>query len=162
MAITKASSKTESWTIRIPNELAEAVRASFPPDTGNTQIVTKAIRHLLGIDPSILSNNVSNDSLTELKLELEQVRSRLSAIEQNINFNKTPIITTGESLPSGIDQEWMNLGMMANRLNVKPKSISDAVSKRGEPLGNDIIKFDMSGMVIHKQGKGLNALYQLQ
>jgi hypothetical protein len=46
MAITKASSKTESWTIRIPNELAEAVRASFPPDTGNTQIVIEAIKHL--------------------------------------------------------------------------------------------------------------------
>jgi hypothetical protein len=159
MAITKASSKTESWTIRIPNELAEAVRASFSPDTGNTQIVIEAIKHLLGIDPSILSNNLSNDSLTELKLELDKIRSRLAAIEQNISFNKS--ITTPDK-PAAIDQEWISLATVAAELRVKPKSISGAASRRGEPIGNDIIKFDMNGKTIHKKGSGLTALYQLQ
>jgi hypothetical protein len=159
MAITKASSKSESWTVRIPNDLVAAVRAKFPSGAGSTQIVIEAIKHLLGIDSSILSNNVSNDSLTELKLELDEIRSRLAAIEQSISFNKS---ITSPDKPAAIDQEWISLATVAAELRVKPKSISGAASRRGESIGNDIIKFDMNGKTIHKKGSGLTALYQLQ
>lgn len=160
MAITKASNKSESWTVRIPNDLAEAARAKFPSETGNTQIVIEAIKHLLGIDVSIMSNNMSNDSLVELKLELDEIRSRLSAIEQDISFNKS--ITSPDNKPDAIDQDWIDVATLAKHLIVKSKSISGAASRRGEPIGNDIIKFDMNGKTIYKKGSGLTALYQLQ
>ena len=156
MAITKNSSKSESWTIRIPNELATAARSRYAPGTGNTQIVIEAIKCLLGIDYS-LPNSVSNDDLTAIKLELDEIRSRLSTLEkQNINESVTI------SDKPAVDQGWMNIATIANELRVKPKSISGAASRRGEPVGNDIIKFDMSGKTIHKKGSGLTALYQIQ
>jgi hypothetical protein len=162
MAITKNSSKSESWTIRIPNGLATTVRQKFPSGTGHTQIVIEAVEQLLGIDSS-LPNSASSNDLIEVKLELDKIKSRLSALEHQNNIsNKSFTNPDKPSAPAATHQEWINLGMIANALNVKPKSIADAVSKRGEPEGNDIIKFDMSGRTIHKKGKGLNALYQLQ
>lgn len=160
MAVTKASSKTESWTIRVPNDLATAVRAKFSSETGNTQIVIESIKHLLGIDPS-LPNNTSNDDLTEIKLELDEVKSRLSVLEQNIIFNKSATSPSSPTLVA-IDQEWMNLSTVADRLKVLPKSISGASSRRGTDIGDGIIKFDMSGRTIYKKGSGLKATYQLQ
>jgi predicted nuclease with TOPRIM domain len=157
MAITKNSSKSESWTIRIPNNLANAVRQKFSLQTGNTQIVIEAIKQLLGIDSS-LTNSVSNNDLMEVKLKLDEIRSRLSALEhQNISFNKS---TTSSNKPDVIDQEWITIKELADFLEVKTKSITNNATE-GIQLGKLRI-FSIAGRTINKKGIGRKALYQLQ
>ena len=60
--------------------------------------------------------------------------------------------------PSG--EGWVNLATIAIQLEVLPKSISGAASKRGRDIGNDTIELEVAGKTIYKKGKGLAALYQ--
>jgi hypothetical protein len=133
MAVTKASSKTESWTIRVPNDLATAVKAKFPSGTGNTQIVLEAIKHLLDIDPS-LPNNTSNNCLAELKLELDEIRYRLAAIEKDISFNRSATISDKPITNAATE------GIQLDKLRI----------------------FSIAGRTVNKKGIGRKALYQLQ
>jgi hypothetical protein len=153
MAVTKASSKSESWTIRIPIDLAEAARSKFPSGTGNTQIVIESIKALLGID-STLSNNLS---CTDLQSELDQIRSRLAALEQS---NQS--VTSPNSSTAGVDQNWIDLATLATRLNFNSKSITNAVRKTGISIDDTTIKFTIGGKTIHKKGSGQDAQYQIQ
>jgi hypothetical protein len=155
MAVTKASSKSESWTIRIPIDLAEAARSKFPAETGNTSIVIESIKALLGID-STASNNSSN---TDLQLELDEIRLRLTALEQTKNSNQSA--TSSDSSTPAVDQDWLDLATLAIRLNVKPKSITNAVRRRGEAIDNTT-KFTMAGKIIHKKIADQTTLYQIQ
>lgn len=157
MAITKSSAKSESWTVRIPNDLAKLVRERFPANTGNTDIVLESLKALVGID-SNLSNSASNSCLQN---ELEEIRTRLSALEDKIK-SKGLTVEYNPPAATAVSSDWINLGMIAHELRVKPKSIADAVSKRGQDIGNDTIQFEMSNKIIHKKGKGLNALYKIQ
>jgi hypothetical protein len=156
MAITKASSKTESWTIRIPIDLAEAARSKFPAETGNTQIVLESIMLLLGID-SNLSNNSSN---TALQLQLDEIRSRLTALEQTKNSNESASLP--EPTIPAVDRECMDLTTLADILAVKAKSITNAVRQRGEVIDDSTIKFNIGGKTIYKKITDQTALYQIQ
>ena len=62
--------------------------------------------------------------------------------------------------PSG--EDWVNLVTIATQLDVLPKSISGAASKRGRYIGNDTIELEIADRTIHKKGSGLKALYQLR
>jgi hypothetical protein len=156
MAITKASSKTESWTIRIPIDLAEAARSKFPAETGNTQIVLESIMLLLGID-SNLSNNSSN---TALQLQLDEIRSRLTALEQTKNSNESASLP--EPTIPAVVKDWIDLAALATRLNFNPKSITNAINKRGEAIDDITIKFTIGGKTIYKKGSDRDAIYQIQ
>jgi hypothetical protein len=153
MAITKSSSKSESWTVRVPIDLAEAARLKFPPETGNTRIVIEAVKALLGID-STLSSTSSN---INLRLELDEIRSRLTALEDNNISNQST------SLPEpAITQNWVDLATLADLLAVRTKSITNAVSKRGEAIDDTTTKFTMAGKIIHKKLTDQTTLYQIQ
>ena len=52
--------------------------------------------------------------------------------------------------------------MIAAQLEILPKSISGAASKRGRDIGDDTIEFKMADRKIYKKGSGLKALYQLE
>jgi hypothetical protein len=66
----------------------------------------------------------------------------------------------GDPQPSG--EDWVNLVTIATQLNVLPKSISGAASKRGRDIGNDTIELEIAERTIHKKGFGIKALYQLR
>jgi hypothetical protein len=156
MAVTKASAKTESWTIRIPNDLAVAARLKFPPGTGNTQIVIESIKALLGID-SNLPNNSSN---IDLQLELDKIRSRLTALEQtNISIQSASLLEP--TIAAGV-KDWIDVSMLADILAVKAKSITNAVRQRGVAIDDITIKFTIGGKTIYKKIIDQTALYQIQ
>ena len=75
-----------------------------------------------------------------------------------INDNNSDNINNPQ--PSG--EDWVNLVTIAAQLDVLPKSISGAASKRGRDIGNDMIELEIADRRIHKKGSGLKALYQLK
>ena len=75
-----------------------------------------------------------------------------------INDNKSD--NTDNLQPSG--EDWVNLVTIAAQLEVLPKSISGAISKRGRDIGNDTIELEIADRTIYKKGSGLKALYQLR
>jgi hypothetical protein len=58
------------------------------------------------------------------------------------------------------DEDWVDLSTIAARLEILPKSISGAASKRGQDIGDNTIKFEMAGHTIHKRGSGVKASYR--
>ena len=74
-----------------------------------------------------------------------------------INDNNSDNINNRQ--PSG--EDWVNLVTIAAQLEVLPKSISGAASKRGRDIGNDTSEFKVAERTIYKKGSGLKALYQL-
>jgi hypothetical protein len=79
MAKSKDSNISQSWTIRVPNELAASIRSIFPPGTGNTEIVIESLKHLLGIDSDV-SNAASDGRITQLEARLEEVLHRVAVL----------------------------------------------------------------------------------
>ena len=105
------------------------------------------VRYCDKIDTYILS-----DTVKELENRLFTVSD--SAIKLNDSAKSEP--TNEES--SG---DWANLVTIAAQLEVLPKSISGAASRRGRDIGDDTIEFEVSGRIIRKKGSGLKALYQV-
>jgi hypothetical protein len=156
MAITKSSAKSESWTVRIPNDLAKLVRERFPANTGNTDIVLESLKALLGIDSS-LSGIMPNSGLQN---ELGEIRSRLEALEKELSENRVKART---NIPTAIDidHDWVDLKTVAGHLEVLPKSISGAFSRRSKDIGNDTIEISIDGQTIQKRGSGSKAKYKI-
>ena len=61
---------------------------------------------------------------------------------------------------AGSSQDWVN-ATVAAKLQVLPKSRSEAGSKRGWDIGNDPIEFEIAGKTIQKKGTGINAVHSL-
>lgn len=147
MAISKTSAKSESWTLRVPKDLAIAVREKFPAEAGVTEIVIRSLKAYLGIDDSDF-NKMSN---SVLQSDLQEIVHRLETLEQEILELKSG--AKAESIPLTADKdddsEWTNTKVIASRLKlmvgiiVEPKSISGAFSKRGKDLGGGIFEVDM-------------------
>ena len=78
--------------------------------------------------------------------------------KRQINDNDPDNISDPQ--PSG--EDWVNLVTIATQLDVLPKSISGAASKRGRDIGNDTIELEIAERTIRKKGSGLKALYQLR
>lgn len=106
------------------------------------------------------SVNTIKAEVTELSHKLNIVSTTVDTIV-NTNIVNTVVESTVNTNDLTSSQDWVNLTTIAAALQIKPKSITDAVRKRGRDLGNDMIEFDMSGKTIHKQGKGINALYHI-
>ena len=75
-------------------------------------------------------------------------------------MNDDKFDNTGDPQPSG--EDWVNLATIAAQLEVLPKSISGAATKRGRNIGNDTIELEIADRTIHKKGSGLKALYRLK
>ena len=82
-----------------------------------------------------------------------------TVVKSNVNTGKA--VNSSITSIAGSGQEWMNLCTVAAKLEVLPKSVSGAGSKRGRDLGNDMIEFEVAGQTINKRGSGLKALYQI-
>jgi hypothetical protein len=144
---------------RIPPGLADKIDAHLL-NTGETR--SELLMRLLRseVDDNSADNIVDN-TLTDVVIRLERLERLINNKadnKQQMNDNKSD--NTDNSQPSG--EDWVNLAMIAAQLDVLPKSISGAASKRGRDIGNDTIEFEVAGKTIYKKGSGLKALYQLR
>ena len=147
---------------RIPPGLADKIDAHLL-NTGETrsELLVRLLRAEVCDNKSNNTiDNIVDNKLADLVIRLE----RLERLINNKADNKRQISddkpdNNSDPQPSG--EDWVNLVMIATQLNVLPKSISGAASKRGRDIGNDTIEFEVAGKTIYKKGFGLKALYQL-
>ena len=90
--------------------------------------------------------------------QLERLLNNKTDNKQQTIDNKPD--NNDDSQPSG--EDWANLATIAVQLEVLPKFISGAASKRGRDIGNDTIELEIAERIIFKKGSGLKALYQLR
>jgi hypothetical protein len=137
---------------RIPPILADKIDAHLL-NTGETrsELLVRLLRAEVGDHKNNNAiDNIADNTLTDLVIRLE----RLERLIDNKSDNN------GDPQPSG--EDWVNLATIAAQLEVLPKSISGAASKRGRDIGNDTIELEIADRTIHKKGSGLKALYQLR
>ena len=106
-------------------------------------------------------DNMFDNRLTDVVIRLE----RLERLINNKADNKLQVSDDKPdniSDPQPSDEDWVNLATIATQLEILPKSISGAASKRGRDIGNDTIKLEIADRTIYKKGSGLKALYQLR
>jgi hypothetical protein len=147
---------------RIPPGLADKIDAHLLA-TGETrsELLVRLLRAELG-DNKL--NNVDDNQLDNRLTDVIKRLERLELLFDNKIDNSTDLLSDNKpdninSQPPGRD--WVNLSTVAARLEVLPKSISGAASKRGRDIGNDTIEFEVAGQTIYKKGSGLKALYQV-
>ena len=144
---------------RIPPGLADKIDAHLS-NTGETrsELLVRLLRLELGDNKS---DNVIDSRLTDVIKRLE----RLEQLVDNKTDNKVRQPTDNKfdniHAPQPSSKDWVNLVTIAAQLEVLPKSISGAASKRGRDIGDDTIEFEIAERTIHKKGSGLKALYQL-
>lgn len=148
---------------RIPPGLADKIDAHLL-NTGETrsELLVRLLRAEVGDNKNNntgdnLIDNTLTDVLTRLE-RLERLVNNKADNERQINDDKPD--NAGDLQPSG--EDWVNLATIAAQLEVLPKSISGAASKRGRDIGNDTIELEIAERTIHKKGSGLKALYQLK
>ena len=140
---------------RIPPGLADKIDA-YLLNTGETrsELLVRLLRS--EVNDNKCDNSVEN-TLTDVVIRLE----RLERLINNKADNKRPVSDNNDDRqPSG--EDWVNLATIAAQLQVLPKSISGATSKRGRDIGNDTIELEIAERTIYKKGSGLKALYQLR
>ena len=107
------------------------------------------------------SDNIIDNRLTDVVIRLERLERLINNKADNkrqLSDDKPDNISNPQ--PSG--EDWVNLATIAAQLEVLPKSISGAASKRGRDIGNDTIELEIAERIIFKKGSGLKALYQLR
>jgi hypothetical protein len=148
---------------RIPPGLADKIDAHLLT-TGETrsELLVRLLRAEVDDNKNNnASDNIVDNTLTDVLIRLERLErlvnnkadNKLSADDNSTDNNDAP-------QPSG--EDWVNLATIAARLQVLPKSISGACSKRGRDIGNDTIEFQVADRKIYKKGSGVKALYQLR
>ena len=148
---------------RIPPGLADKIDAHLL-STGETrsELLVRLLRVEVGDSKSDNTiDNMVDNRLTDVVIRLE----RLERLSNNKADNKQQVSddkpdNISDSQPSG--EDWVNLATIATQLDVLPKSISGAASKRGRDIGNDTIELEIAERIIFKKGSGLKALYQLR
>ena len=144
---------------RIPPSLADKIDAHLL-NTGETrsELLVRLLRS--EVDDNKNNNacdNIADNKLTDVLIRLE----RLERLFNNKADNKLSVSDNSDDLqPSG--EDWVNLATIAAQLDVLPKSISGAASKRGRDIGNDTIELEIADRKIYKKGCGVKALYQLR
>ena len=135
---------------RIPPGLADRVDAHLL-NTGETrsELLVRLLRAEVADNKSNnTTDKIVDNRLTDLVIRLE----RLERLINNKADNKRQISddkpdNNGDPQPSG--EDWVNLVTIATQLNVLPKSISGAASKRGRDIGNDTIELEVAGKTIY-------------
>ena len=147
---------------RIPPGLADKIDAHLL-NTGETrsELLVRLLRAEVGdIKSDNTTNNIFDNRLTDVVIRLE----RLERLINNKADNKRQVSddkSDNISDPQSSGEDWVNLVTIAAQLEVLPKSISGAASKRGRDIGNDTIELEIADRTIYKKGSGLKALYQL-
>jgi hypothetical protein len=147
---------------RIPPGLADKIDAHLLT-TGETrsELLVRLLRSEVDDNKNNnVGDNIFDNTLTDVLIRLE----RLERLVNNKADNKHQPI---DNKPDNTDirqssgEDWVNLATISAQLEVLPKSISGAASKRGRDIGNDTIELEVAGQTIYKKGSGLKALYQL-
>jgi prophage DNA circulation protein len=114
----------------------------------NTDTVNTVVDTIVNTDTvnTVVKPNVNTDTVN-------------TVVKPNVNTDKA--IDGSITSTAGSSQEWIDLATVAAKLEVLPKSVSGACSKRGRDIGNDTIEFEVAGKTIHKKGNGLKAAYML-
>ena len=144
---------------RIPPGLADKIDAHLL-NTGETrsELLVRLLRAEVSDDKN---DNIVDNRLTDLLIRLERLEQLISNKADNkrqVSDDKSDNV--GDPQPSV--EDWVNLVTIAAQLEVLPKSISGAASKRGRDIGNDTIELEIAERTIYKKGSGLKALYQLR
>ena len=144
---------------RIPPGLADKIDAHLL-NTGETrsELLVRLLRAEVGDNKD---NNKGDNRLTDVVIRLGRLERLINNKANNkyqIDNNKPD--NTDNPQPSG--EDLVNLVTIATQLDVLPKSISGAASKRGRDIGNDTIELEIADRTIYKKGSGLKALYQLR
>ena len=144
---------------RIPPSLADKIDAHLL-NTGETrsELLVRLLRAEVSDDKN---NNITDNRLIDVAIRLE----RLEQLFNNKADNKRQVSDDKPdkiSVPQPSGEDWVNLVTIATQLDVLPKSISGAASKRGRDIGNDTIELEIAERTIYKKGSGLKALYQLR
>jgi hypothetical protein len=145
---------------RIPPGLADQIDAHLL-NTGETrsELLVRLLRSEVDDNKNNnASDNIVDNTLTDVLIRLERLERLVNNKADNKTDNK--LDNTDNPQPSG--EDWVNLATIAAQLEVLPKSISGAASKRGRDIGNDTIELEIADRTIHKKGSGLKALYQLR
>ena len=143
---------------RIPPGLADKIDARLLA-TGETrsELLVRLLRAEVGDSQD---DNKNDNRLTDVVIRLERLERLINNKADNkrqVDDNKPD--NTDDPQPSG--EGWVNLATIAVQLEVLPKSISGAASKRGRDIGNNTIELEIADRTIYKKGSGLKALYQL-
>ena len=144
---------------RISPGLADKIDAHLL-NTGETrsELLVRLLRAEVGDSKS---DNITDNRLIDIVIRLE----RLERLINNKADNKLQVSDDKPdniSDPQPSDEDWVNLATIATQLEILPKSISGAASKRGRDIGNDTIELEIVDQIIYKKGSGLKALYQLR
>jgi hypothetical protein len=149
---------------RIPPGLADKIDAHLLA-TGETR--SELLIRLLRAEVNDNKEDNVGDNINDIKIDntilnLVARVERLEKLIDNSLDNKINLINDDKGDNNEIDpSNWVNLSTVAAELQVLPKSISGACSRRGQNIGNDTIEFEISGQTIYKKGSGLKALYQV-
>ena len=147
---------------RIPPGLADKIDAHLL-NTGETrsELLVRLLRSEVDDNNNDNSaDNIVDNTLTDVVIRLERLERLINNKADNkrqVSDDKSDNIDNPQ--PSG--EDWVNLATIAAQLEVLPKSISGAASKRGRDIGNDTIELEIADRKIYKKGSGLKALYQL-
>ena len=151
---------------RIPPSLADKIDAHLV-NTGETR--SELLVRLLRAEVSDNNNdnnanniidNIIDNTLTDVVIRLERLERLINNKADNkrqVNDDKPD----NSDDPQPFGEDWVNLATIAAQLEILPKSISGAASKRGRDIGNDTSEFKVAERTIYKKGSGLKALYQL-
>lgn len=147
---------------RIPPGLADKIDAHLVA-TGETR--SELLVRLLRVE--IGDNNVNNIIDNQFDNRLTGVITRLERLERLIDNKADNTIdrVSDNNIDNNLqpfEEDWVNLVTIAAQLQVLPKSISGAISKRGRDIGNDTIELEIADRTIYKKGKGMVALYKLK
>ena len=148
---------------RIPPSLADKIDAHLL-NTGETR--SELLVRLLRAEVDDNKNNNASDNIVDNTLT--DVLIRLERLERLINNKPDNKRQVNDDKPDNSDdpqpfgEDWVNLATIAAQLEVLPKSISGAATKRGRDIGSDTIELEIADRTIHKKGSGLKALYRLK
>lgn len=147
---------------RIPPGLADKIDA-YLLQTGETR--SELLIRLLRAE--VNDSNHDNHTDNTIDNKVLDLIARVEKLEQLVNNkadnnvdNEYPDNTLDNEPLQLSDEDWLDLSTISAQLEVLPKSISGAASKRGRDIGNDTIEFEVAGHTIYKRGFGAKASYR--
>ncbi len=149
---------------RIPPGLADKIDAHLLT-TGETR--SELLIRLLRTEVSDNKEDDNDDEVNDIKRDnvILDLIARVETLEKllgNRPINKVNLVVDNKDDNSNLEpSNWVDLSTVAAHLEVLAKSISGAASKRGRPIDDDAIEFEIAGKTIQKQGSGVNALYRI-
>ena len=190
LALAKARSEREGITLialleRSLKSALEVSASAAPSDRISVEAVVDTVVNTVKTDIDRVRVNLTDveifvktiaESVNTIKSEVIGLSNRLNLVSATVdtivntktvdtvvksNVNTGKAVNSSITSIAGSGQEWMNLCTVAAKLEVLPKSVSGAGSKRGRDLGNYTIEFEVAGQTINKRGNGLKALYQI-